>query len=158
MKRVSQAIVMVLVLAAFNIAWSEVEERADCTLEPAEGSKRVQLANGITADMSWSACTSIVTEIVFSPVSQDLLSEPNVSLKRAAQLIAELESKTQESVCPFDGSISEAFKKRANAHPYEFGEDVRISNTDMPGWDGASVMLRQQEESVVLAVRYWANP
>lgn len=159
MKGITRTANLLFILSVVNVAGASAAEKAECTLEPNEGSKQVQLRDGIVANMSWSVCTRMVTDIEFSPVSQNVMNAPNIALREAANLVAELEETTGESVCPFDGDIPAAFKTRIQERDrYEFGENVPISNTDIPGWDGASVSVRREKESVKLTIRYWANP
>jgi hypothetical protein len=158
MKWFLRSSLLLLLLSIINAANCLAEEKG-CTLESDKGSKQVRLTNNVVASMTWEACTTLVTNIIFTPINPAMTNDPNATLKRAAALIAELETKTGKPICPFDGNIATALNARLQKkNAYEFGDNIPVSNTDVPGWDGVSVSVNQTKGTADLEVRYWANP
>jgi hypothetical protein len=128
-------------------------------LEPTEGSRQARLPDNVTATMAWRTCTSIVKDITFEwPRKQGIPATSQVALNRAAALVREWERVTKVGVSPF-GDLPKALDTRA-ARPdaYEFGEDIPVTDTGFPGWDGAWVLISSTPETARLVVHYWANP
>jgi len=134
----------------------------DCTLEPAEGTRQVTLTNNVAAKMTWSACTSIVKDVVFEwPRAQGVPATSRAALERAAVLVREWERATNLAVSPFgpSGDLSKALESRAAQPPvYEFGENIPVTANGVAGWDGVWVTLSSATPRPQLTVHYWANP
>ena len=134
----------------------------ECTLEPAEGTRRATLATNVTAKMTWSSCTSIVKEIIFEwPREQGVPATSRAALERAAALVREWERVTGLVVGPFGpfGEVSKALESRAaRPAPYEFADDIPVTDNGVAGWDGVWVTLRSAIPRPQLTVHYWANP
>ncbi len=134
-------------------------DQSECTLEPRGDSEEVQLTNGVVAHLESSACTSLVVDVVFSPVNQSLEQDPRAALRQSASLVDEFQRKTGKRICPFDGDVSTRLKARADQEPpYRYGEDIPISNTDVPAWDAASVSYRREKSISQIIVHYRSNP
>jgi hypothetical protein len=134
-------------------------QRPECTLEPTEGSRQVPLLDNVTATMAWSTCTSMVKDIIFEwPRKQGMPGTSRAALTRAAALVREWERVTKDDVSPF-GDLPNALDTRAAAaEPYEFGEDIPVTDYGFRGWDGAWVLISSTPELTRLTVHYWANP
>ncbi len=119
-----------------------------------------QLPSGVTAEMKWSACHSLVKEIVFEWQTKEAL--PAISkhaLIEAAKLVTQWEEISKEKICPFIGDVPAALKQRANDETlYEYGENIPVSDYGFPGWDGVRIKLESTQKVMQLTVHYWANP
>jgi hypothetical protein len=147
------------VLLLCGISAISAEAQDDCTLEPENGSRQVKLVESVDAQMTWSACTSLVRDLVFQwAEAQGVPATSIAALNRASALVSEWEKLTKLKVSPFD-DVAKALEKRASGQiAYSFGEDIPVSNLDVPGWDGVSVNLSTSTKKVQLTVHYWANP
>jgi len=134
-------------------------QRPECTLEPAEGRRQARLSDNVTATMTWSACNSVARDVAFEwPRNQGIPATPRVALNRAAALVREWERVAKDDVSPF-GDLPNALDTRAAAaEPYEFGEDIPVTDYGFRGWDGAWVLISSTPELARLTVHYWANP
>ena len=131
----------------------------DCTLEPSDGRRQASLPNGVTATMSWSACTSVVKDIVFEwPYEPGFPGAARGLLERAATLVRDWERVTALVVSPF-GDFAEALERRAGTQrAYVPGEALPVTDNGVPGWDGASVVFSSTDRTTRMTVHYWANP
>jgi hypothetical protein len=134
-------------------------QRPDCTLEPTEGSRQARLPDNVTATMMWSACTSMARHVTFEwPRNQGIPETSRLALNRAAALVREWERVTKLGVSAF-GDLPKALETRAaRPDPYEFGEDIPVTDQGFPGWDGVTVIISSTPETTRLTVHYWANP
>ena len=131
----------------------------DCTLEPAEGKRQARLSDNVTATMTWSACNSVARDVTFEwPRRLGIPATSRAALNRAAALVREWQRVTKLEVSLFDDLPKALETRAARSEPYEFGEDIPVTDQGFPGWDGVTVTINSTPELTRLTVHYWANP